>query len=143
MSTQRHSTSVIGLPTFSGASQTGLAADHPSCSEDYASFIPKEERHDLMAAYQKRLLSDDETVSLEAAKRWSVWEESTNRLIQDPEGIAKAQTDVRWARCVSIILRSSCGGRLMLTTNNRAFARIENHYFMNKVCPSLERPLGM
>jgi hypothetical protein len=55
-----------------------------------------------MTAYQKRLTSDDEALSLEAARRWSIWEESTNRLIQDPEGIAKAQTDDKWSRSVSI-----------------------------------------
>jgi hypothetical protein len=82
-------------------------------SEQYSSFIPEEERHDLMTAYQKRLTSDDEALSLEAARRWSIWEESTNRLIQDPEGIEMAQTNDRWSR---------------------AFARIENHYFVNKVC---------
>jgi hypothetical protein len=69
-------------------------------SEDYSTFIPEEERGDLMTAYLKRLTGSDEALSLEAARRWSVWEESTNRLIQDPEGIEKAQTDDKWSRSV-------------------------------------------
>ena len=51
-----------------------------------------------MTAYLKRLTSDDEALSLEAARRWSTWEESTNRLIQDPAGIHHAQTDDKWSR---------------------------------------------
>jgi hypothetical protein len=73
---------------------------YPEAYEEYASFIPEEERHDLMTAYLKRLTSDDETLSLEAARRWSTWEESTNRLIQDPAGIHQAQTDDKWSRSV-------------------------------------------
>jgi proline iminopeptidase len=100
-------------------------------SEDYSTFIPEEERGDLMTAYQKRLTGSDEALSLEAARRWSVWEESTNRLIQDPEGIEKAQTDDKWSRSVPPSLQQPG----FLTEWYRAFARIENHYFVNKVRP--------
>lgn len=86
-----------------------------------------------MTAYQKRLTSDDEVLSLEAARRWSIWEESTNRLIQDPEGIAKAQTDDKWSRSVH---SHEC---YHVAHTLRAFARIENHYFVNKVSwPTLQ-----
>jgi proline iminopeptidase len=80
-----------------------------------------------MTAYLKRLTSDDEALSLEAARRWSTWEESTNRLIQDPEGIHQAQTDDKWSRWV---LATHVTGKL--PDHCRAFARIENHYFVNK-----------
>jgi len=80
--------------------QRGTSDIYPEAYEEYASFIPEEERHDLMTAYLKRLTSDDEALSLEAARRWSTWEESTNRLIQDPEGIHQAQTDDKWSRSV-------------------------------------------
>jgi proline iminopeptidase len=80
--------------------QHGTSDIYPEAYEEYASFIPEEERHDLMTAYLKRLTSDDEALSLEAARRWSTWEESTNRLIQDPEGIHQAQTDDKWSRSV-------------------------------------------
>jgi proline iminopeptidase len=94
ISIQRHSTSpfylqLLRMPTIVLMN-----------SEEYSTFIPEEERGDLMTAYQKRLTGSDEALSLEAARRWSVWEESTNRLIQDPEGIAKAQTDDKWSRSV-------------------------------------------
>lgn len=80
-----------------------------------------------MTAYQKRLTSDDEALSLEAARRWSVWETSTARLIPNAEDISKAETDDRWARYVS---STSSQLRALI---GRAFARIENHYFVNKV----------
>jgi proline iminopeptidase len=89
--------------------QTNLHSTHSS--ETYSQHIPEDERHDLISAYSRRLTSDDDQVSLEAAKHWSTWEVSTNMLVQNPAGIKQAQEDVRWTR---------------------AFARIENHYFTNK-----------
>ncbi len=90
--------------------QEGASFIYPDAWEPYYNFIPKEERYDLMGAYQKRLLSDDKDLQLEAARHWSVWEGSTSYLFPDP---AKADdnADAEFAL---------------------AFARIENHYFMNK-----------
>jgi len=91
--------------------QHGTSDIWPEEYESYSSFIPEAERHDLMAAYYTRLTSEDDKVSLEAARRWATWEEATCRLEQDASLIARAQEDDKFAR---------------------AFARIENHYFVNK-----------
>jgi proline iminopeptidase len=61
--------------------------------EEYVSIIPQEERTDMIKAYYKRLTSDDKSVRSEAAKRWSVWECSTSRLMVDQEYIKKAYED--------------------------------------------------
>ena len=45
--------------------------------------IPEGEREDMLGAYHRRLMSDDEAVRLEAAKAWSVWEGSTSKLFFD------------------------------------------------------------
>lgn len=42
--------------------------------DEYLAPIPEAERDDLMAAYHKRLNSDDEATRLTAAKAWSKWE---------------------------------------------------------------------
>ncbi|MBS9777321.1 MAG: prolyl aminopeptidase [Gammaproteobacteria bacterium] len=90
--------------------QEGASFLFPDAWEQYESFIPEDERHDLMAAYHKRLLSDDTELRLEAARRWSVWEASTSFLIPDDSKIEDS-ADPQFAL---------------------AFARIENHYFTNK-----------
>jgi proline iminopeptidase len=59
-----------------------------------------------MAAYHRRLFCDEKALQLEAARAWSYWEWSTSALIPEVEG----GTD---DKCL-------------------AFARIENHYFVNK-----------
>lgn len=73
----------------------------PDMFEPYANFIPKEERHDLMAAYHKRLIGDDEEVRLQAAKLWSRWEVGTSRLYIEEEQLARvedAKVRARWTR---------------------------------------------
>jgi len=90
--------------------QEGANRLYPDAWQAYRDFIPTDEQHDMMTAYQKRLLSDDESVRLEAAKRWSVWEGSTCHLYPDLQHIEET-ADAEFAL---------------------AFARIENHYFMNK-----------
>lgn len=90
--------------------QEGASRLFPDAWAAYRDFIPESERHDMMAAYQKRLLSEDESVRLEAAKRWSVWEGSTCHMFPDLSHIEET-AEPEFAL---------------------AFARIENHYFMNK-----------
>lgn len=89
--------------------QEGASRIFPDAWQPYLEHIPADERDDLMAAYQRRLLSDDEKVRLAAAKRWSVWEGSTCHLYPDLKHIEET-ADPEFAL---------------------AFARIENHYFMN------------
>jgi proline iminopeptidase len=64
--------------------QEGAHWLNPQAWEPYASFIPPEEAHDMVAAYYRRLTSDDPALRLEAAKRWSQWEADNLRLIPLP-----------------------------------------------------------
>jgi proline iminopeptidase len=89
--------------------QGGASFLFPDAWEQYLAPIPKEERGDLLAAYRKRLTSDDAEVRTQAAKAWSVWEGSTSTLLTDLELVKKTGAD-------SFAL---------------AFARIENHYFVH------------
>ncbi len=89
--------------------QEGASKIFPDFWQDYVNFIPLEERNDLISAYQKRLLGDDEEVRLEAAKRWSIWEGATCHHNVDYTHIDESG-DPYFAL---------------------AFARIENHYFVN------------
>lgn len=77
--------------------------------EEWARFvnmIPEEERDDLIAAYAKRLFSDDEAVQTKFARIWAGWEGALasfhNRSRALPSG-----------------------------SYSRAFARLENYYFQN------------
>ena len=45
------------------------------------SILSEEERKDVIAAYHKRLTSNDRAVQLEAAKIWSLWEGETVTLL--------------------------------------------------------------
>ena len=90
--------------------QEGASRLFPDQFEPYREFIPEAERGDLMAAYHKRLTSDDEATRLEAARRWSIWEGGTSYL-RVPDDYADSHGDAHFAL---------------------AFARIENHYFVNK-----------
>lgn len=49
----------------------------------FSGLIPAEERDDLVAAYHRRLTSDDEDVRLAAAREWSLWEGSVATLLPD------------------------------------------------------------
>jgi proline iminopeptidase len=89
--------------------QEGAGALFPEAWEAYQSVIPEAERHDMIAAYHRRLISDDPAEQLRAARAWSIWEASTSHLIADPDQIAAFAVD-------DFAL---------------AFARIEAHYFVN------------
>ena len=89
--------------------QKGCDALYPDAWEAYLAAISPVEHGDLISAYHRRLTSDDPDVRLAAARAWSVWEGSTSFLLQDPDHIA-----------------ASAGDAFAL-----AFARIENHYFVN------------
>uniref|UniRef100_UPI0036F30140 prolyl aminopeptidase n=1 Tax=Trichocoleus desertorum TaxID=1481672 RepID=UPI0036F30140 len=90
--------------------QEGASYIFPDAWEAYLQPIPPEERHDLIAAYHRRLTSPDLQVRLEAARAWSVWEASTSKLYPDSDLQARfAESDFA-----------------------DAFARIECHYFVNR-----------
>ncbi|WP_338446197.1 prolyl aminopeptidase [Pelagerythrobacter marensis] len=49
----------------------------------FTGLIPAEERDDLVAAYHRRLTSEDEQIRLAAAREWSLWEGSVATLLPD------------------------------------------------------------
>lgn len=61
--------------------QEGASYIFPDKWEQYLEPIPMDERGNLMAAYRKRLTSDDKQTQLEAAKAWTTWEMSTSSLL--------------------------------------------------------------
>ena len=89
--------------------QEGASRLFPDAWEHYIAAIPPVERHDLISAFHRRLTSDDEATRLAAARAWSVWEGATSFLHVDPDFVSSHQ-DAQFAL---------------------AFARIENHYFVN------------
>ena len=89
--------------------QYGVSEMHPDKWEQFIAPIPPAERDDLMHAYHKRLTGADEAEKLACAKAWSQWEGGTVTLLPQPE------------------LVDSFGGDHFAL----AFARIENHYFVN------------
>ena len=89
--------------------QFGVSQMFPEKWERFLAPIPQAERGDLMAAYRKRLVSEDRAVQLEAAKAWSLWEGETITLLPDPS-LTEQHGDDDFAI---------------------AFARIENHFFVH------------
>ena len=85
----------------------GASALYPEAWSEFVGHIPAEERHDLVAAYHRRLTSDDPAICLAAAKVWSMWEGVTVTLLPDPDMLADFTAD----------------------DHAVAVARIENHYF--------------
>ena len=69
--------------------QQGASNIFTDAWEEYLKPIPEAERDHLVAAYYKRLTSENLATRLEAAKAWSIWEASTSKLIQDPQLMAK------------------------------------------------------
>jgi len=90
--------------------QFGASMLFPEHWQRYLEPIPLEERGDLLAAYHKRLLSADETVRLNAARAWSIWEGATSSLWPN-----QAREQQFGADAFAL-----------------ALARIEAHYFVNR-----------
>ncbi|KAJ3714867.1 proline iminopeptidase [Lentinula guzmanii] len=89
--------------------QDGASHLFPEAWDEYLAPIPEAERHDMILAYHAQLNSIDDSTRVQAAKAWSKWEMSTSKLYVDPSYIHRAESDVF----------------------ANAFARIENHYFIN------------
>jgi proline iminopeptidase len=89
--------------------QFGVSEIFPDKWAKFQAPIPKDERGDMIAAYFKRLTSDDKDVQIEAAKAWTLWEGETITLLPNPD-----------------LLASHSDGHFAL-----AFARLENHYFVH------------
>jgi len=90
--------------------QEGASWIYPDAFEEYRNMIPVDERDDMIAAYYRRLTSNDPSVQSAAAITWSRWEGSTVSLLPAPNRVADF-SNVAFAV---------------------AFARIECHYFINK-----------
>jgi len=90
--------------------QEGASWIFPDKWEGFLAPIPEEERSDLMAAYRKRLVDPDPAVQARAARAWSLWEGETITLLHNQE-YSDQFGDEHYAI---------------------AFARIENHYFVNE-----------
>ena len=89
--------------------QHGASLLFPDKWERFVAPIPPEERHDMMAAYRRRLISPDRDIRLGAAREWARWEGETITLLPDPQ-----------------VSDTFYGEEYAL-----AFARIENHYFVH------------
>lgn len=89
--------------------QEGCSWLFPEAFAEYAAVIPKAERHDMVAAYYRRLTSADPTVQIKAARAWSTWEGSTLSLLPDSNRVRQFSQDYYAL----------------------AFARIECHYFVH------------
>lgn len=89
--------------------QFGVSEMFPDKWERFQAPIPPSERDDMIAAYRKRLTGDDPAAQIEAAKAWSLWEGETITLLPNP-AFSTSFGDDHFAL---------------------AFARLENHYFVN------------
>ncbi|AGA06085.1 prolyl aminopeptidase [Sinorhizobium meliloti] len=89
--------------------QFGVSEMFPEKWERFVAPIPPEERHEMMRAYHRRLTSEDRTTRLAAARAWSIWEGETITLLPEPATSTPFEED-EFAH---------------------AFARIENHFFVN------------
>ncbi|AYF77816.1 prolyl aminopeptidase [Nocardia yunnanensis] len=83
---------------------------YPDEWEKFLAPVPESERgQDLVEVYHRLLHSPDPEVATAAAVAWSTWEGATSSLLPHPDRVAET-ADPRFAL---------------------AFARIENHYFVN------------
>ncbi|UFN50435.1 prolyl aminopeptidase [Roseomonas sp. OT10] len=85
----------------------GLRRVFPDAWASFAEHVPPAERHDLLAAYLKRLTHPEPAIHLAAARAWSNYEGLCSTLLPSPETVASFAQD-----------RSALG-----------LARIEAHYF--------------
>jgi proline iminopeptidase len=85
----------------------GAGAFWPEQWKAFAHMVPASERHDLIGAYHQRLFGPDPAEQARFARAWAGWESSL-AVLEPGEG------------------RSGPSGAYAL-----AFARLENHYFIN------------
>lgn len=88
----------------------GINMLFPDAYEEFIGFLPEEERADHIAAYNKRLMSEDENISHPAARAWNKFEISISTLHPNTKGLAQLDD----------------------ASYNLAHARTEMHYFQHK-----------
>ncbi|HWG05808.1 MAG TPA: prolyl aminopeptidase [Beijerinckiaceae bacterium] len=86
----------------------GAARLFPEAFARFAAPIPESERHDLVGAYHRKLMSGDSAIVADAAREWCAWE--SGLLTLQPRTYARS------------------GGA---TQGEIALARIETHYFIH------------
>jgi proline iminopeptidase len=89
--------------------QYGVSEMFPDKWERFCAPIPEDERHEMMAAYRRRLTGTDREEQLRCAVAWSSWEGETITLLPNPD----------------------YANRFYEPDFALAFARIENHYFVH------------
>lgn len=117
---QTHPESVLGLiirGVFLGRDQDlrwffqeGASYIFPDHWENFQSFIPFEERGNLVQAYHKRLTGTDDLARMAAAKAWSEWE----------------------GQCLTLQPNPECLNHFMEPSFAISLARTECHYFINR-----------
>ncbi len=85
----------------------GAARFWPDNWARFADIIPPDERHDMIAAYSRRLFSGDHAEEVRFGRAWASWENGLAAIGSNGRG---GEGPAEYAR---------------------AFARIENHYFAN------------
>ena len=91
--------------------QYGASEIFPDEFEKYISVIPEIHRNNLIKAFYKYLTSSDIELRSKAASAWTRWEIATSHLI----------------------LKEIDFGKSKINSFSDAFARIECHYFINKI----------
>ncbi|MCB2115848.1 MAG: prolyl aminopeptidase [Rhodobacteraceae bacterium] len=86
----------------------GAGAFWPERWAEFSGMIPEGERGDLIGAYHRRLFSGDTIVETRFARAWAGWENALAS-VENDGCVGDAPADYA-----------------------RAFARLENHYFVNK-----------
>ena len=89
--------------------QSGASRVFPDYWEAYLAPIPASERDNLLEAYHRRLIGDNELKRMAAAKAWSIWEGRTS----------------------SLHTNSSVVDFFSQPRTAMSLARIESHYFVN------------
>lgn len=89
----------------------GMKAIFPENWQQFADFIPEEERGDLEKAYHRRLMSSDPAIYMPAALSWSRYEGS----------------------CVSLLPTPKLVNYFLDETVALGGGRLESHYFMNDI----------
>jgi proline iminopeptidase len=98
----------------------GMAAVFPDAHAAFVSFLPEQEREDILAGYLRRLTDPDPSVHMPAARAWSVYEGSCSTLLPSPDTVASFAQD-----------RTALG-----------LARIEAYYFAMRLFLPPEGLLG-
>jgi len=120
--------------------QEGASNLFPDYWEGFLAPIPEEERGDMVAAYHRRLTGDDAQAQIVAARAWTHWEDSTITLLpRAQQGHGQGQGHAQASALGSAQGQAQGPAHAQTPTPTAAgdaralaFARIENHYFVNR-----------